>query len=92
MTQINAYLNFNGNCRDAMNFYKECLGGELALQAVEGSPIEAQCPPAIKNQVLPCFINEGRHITDGLRYGRTRWIYQRKYDVAFTELQQRRRN
>ncbi len=52
MTQINAYLNFNGNCRDAMNFYKECLGGELALQAVEGSPIEAQCPPAIKNQVL----------------------------------------
>jgi PhnB protein len=52
MTQINAYLNFNGNCRDAMNFYKECLGGELALQTVEGSPIEAQCPPAIKNQVL----------------------------------------
>lgn len=52
MTQINAYLNFNGNCREAMNFYKECLGGELALQTVEGSPIEAQCPPAIKNQVL----------------------------------------
>jgi PhnB protein len=52
MTQINAYLNFNGDCRDAMNFYKECLGGELALQTVEGSPIEAQCPPAIKNQVL----------------------------------------
>jgi PhnB protein len=52
MTQINAYLNFNGNCREAMNFYKECLGGELALQTVEGSPIEAQCPPAMKNQVL----------------------------------------
>jgi PhnB protein len=52
MTQINAYLNFNGNCREAMNFYKECLGGELALQTVGGSPIEAQCPAAMKNQVL----------------------------------------
>lgn len=52
MTQINAYLNFNGNCREAMSFYKECLGGELSMQTVEGSPIEAQCPSAIKHQIL----------------------------------------
>ena len=52
MTQISAYLNFNGNCREAMEYYKECLGGELSLQTVAGSPIEAQCPAAMKNQVL----------------------------------------
>jgi PhnB protein len=52
MAQINAYLNFDGNCRDAITFYKECLGGELALQTVEGSPIEAQCPAAMKHQIL----------------------------------------
>lgn len=52
MTQINAYLNFDGNCREAMSFYKECLGGELALQTVEGSPIEAQCPAGIKHHIL----------------------------------------
>src|SRR5215203_5117932 len=52
MTQINAYLNFDGNCRDAMTFYKDCLGGELMLQTVEGSPIEVQCPAAIKHQIL----------------------------------------
>jgi len=52
MTQINAYLNFDGNCREAITFYKECLGGELALQTVEGSPIEAQCPAAMKHQIL----------------------------------------
>jgi PhnB protein len=52
MTQINAYLNFNGNCIDAMTFYKECLGAELDMQTVEGSPIEAQCPAAMKNQIL----------------------------------------
>jgi PhnB protein len=52
MTQINAYINFDGNCREAMKFYKDCLGGELALQTVEGSPIEAQCPAEIKHQIL----------------------------------------
>lgn len=52
MTFINAYLNFDGNCREAMNFYKDCLGGELALQTVEGSPIEAQCPTGIKHHIL----------------------------------------
>jgi PhnB protein len=52
MTQINAYITFNGNCRKAMEFYKECLGGELILQTVGGSPIEAQCPAAMKDHIL----------------------------------------
>jgi PhnB protein len=43
-----------------MNFYKECLGGELALQTVEGSPIEAQCPGAMKHQILHAsLMNDG---------------------------------
>jgi PhnB protein len=52
MTQIFAYINFNGNCREAMTFYKECLGAELTIQTVEGSPIEAQCPAGMKDQVM----------------------------------------
>ena len=52
MTQISAYLNFNGNCREAMSFYKNCLGGELSLQTVEGSPMEAGCPSGVKHQIL----------------------------------------
>jgi PhnB protein len=37
MTQINAYLTFNGNCREAMVFYKEYLAGEMTMQAVNQS-------------------------------------------------------
>jgi PhnB protein len=44
MTQINAYLNFNGQCREAMTFYQECLGGELTLQRVAESPMAVQLP------------------------------------------------
>ncbi len=52
MTRINAYVGFNGKCREAMTFYKECLGGELTLQTLEGSPMEAQCPARLKNHIL----------------------------------------
>jgi len=65
MTQINAYLNFNGNCRDAMTFYKNCLGGELMLQTVEGSPIEAQCPAGLKHQILHSSLTKNALILMG---------------------------
>jgi PhnB protein len=51
MAQANPYINFNGNCKEAMNFYKECIGGELTLMPVAGTPIEAQCPPAMADQI-----------------------------------------
>ncbi len=31
MKQVIAYLNFDGNCRQAMSFYNQCLGTELEL-------------------------------------------------------------
>ena len=52
MTQINAYLNFNGNCRQAMEFYKNCLGGDLFLQSIKDTPMEAQCPAGKENEIL----------------------------------------
>ncbi|HSU49587.1 MAG TPA: VOC family protein [Segetibacter sp.] len=52
MTQINAYVGFNGKCREAMTFYKECLGGDLTLQTIESSPIAAQCAPTMQHQIL----------------------------------------
>lgn len=29
MKGFNPYLNFNGNCREALNFYKDSLGGNI---------------------------------------------------------------
>ena len=46
MKQVNAYLNSDGNCRQAMKFYEECLGAELELatfgQMPGNTPKEAQ--------------------------------------------------
>ena len=52
MMQINSYLTFNGNCREAMNFYKECLGGELILQVIGESPLADKMPPQMKEYIL----------------------------------------
>lgn len=51
-TQINTYLTFNGNCREAMMFYKECLGGALTLQTVAESPLAEQMPAKMKAGIL----------------------------------------
>ena len=52
MARLNPYLTFNGNCREAMNFYKECLEGELTLTVVRDSPAASQVPPQMQDQLL----------------------------------------
>jgi PhnB protein len=49
---LETYLTFNGNCREAMNFYKECLGGELWFQTIGESPMSAHMPPQMKDSIL----------------------------------------
>lgn len=40
MKQLNPYLAFAGTCREALNFYKDCLGGEiLAMSTFGESPM-----------------------------------------------------
>lgn len=52
MTQINAYLTFNGNCREAMTFYRDCLGGVLSLQTIGESPLADKMPKEMKDCIL----------------------------------------
>ncbi|MEN7550612.1 VOC family protein [Rapidithrix thailandica] len=59
MIQINPYICFNGKCREAMNFYQECLGGELSFQTIGESPMAAQCPEGIQDQILHSMLANG---------------------------------
>ncbi|RYD82838.1 MAG: VOC family protein [Sphingobacteriales bacterium] len=51
MAQVNPYFNFNGNCREAMNFYKDCIGGELKIMSVSDTPMAEQMPD-MKDNVM----------------------------------------
>lgn len=52
MTNLNVYLTFSGNCREAMTFYKECIGGELSFQTIGESPLSDKMPEQMKNCIL----------------------------------------
>ena len=60
MAQLNPYLNFENNCREAMNFYKDCFGGELVLQTVAEMPeMASQMPPQMKDKILHSTLTSG---------------------------------
>lgn len=60
MANILAYLTFNGNCRQAMTFYHQCLGGELQFQTIGESPIADKMPPAMKDSILHSTLTNGQ--------------------------------
>ncbi|MBI2731163.1 MAG: VOC family protein [Sphingobacteriales bacterium] len=62
MTQINPYLNFNGNTREAMSFYQQCLSGELVMQKIAESPMAAQVPSEMGAKILHSSLTNDRII------------------------------
>ena len=38
MKEFQTYLNFNGNCRQAMEFYAKCLGADLQVMPFSEGP------------------------------------------------------
>ena len=52
MAKLNPYLNFNGRCTEAMNFYKGIFGEDLQLMLAGDSPAKDQMPPEMHNQVM----------------------------------------
>ena len=61
MSSIYTYFTFNGNCRQALSFYKACLGGELRLQTVGDSPMAEYLPDYMQR-----FVLHGSLISDSL--------------------------
>lgn len=59
MAKLVPYLYFNGECEKAMNFYKDCFGGELQLMRAEGSEMEARVPPESRKRIIHASLAEG---------------------------------
>lgn len=60
MKRIDAYLFFDeNNCRDAFNFYHECLGGDLFFMTVGESPVADKMPPHMAGLVLHACLSIG---------------------------------
>ena len=48
MKTVTTYLNFDGNCRQAVSFYQQCLGTELELNPYPDASGQPSADPAAK--------------------------------------------
>jgi len=65
LSTIHPYLTFNGNCREAMTFYQQCLGGELVFQTIAESPLSGKMPKRTKDFILHSTLTNGKLVLMG---------------------------
>ncbi len=71
MPTVNPYLIFDGQCKEAMRFYQQCLGGDLQLQTVGESALAEQMPPAYKDAILHSSLRTKQWVLMGSDMHRT---------------------
>ncbi len=69
MTTLTPYLLFDGNCRQAMEFYKSCLGGELTQLLVKDSPVKDTMPASEHEKIL-----NARLVSENLDLSASDWL------------------
>ncbi len=58
--QIQPYLNFNGRCEEAIEFYRKAIGAEVAmLMRFKDSPDPSMCSPGSENKVMHACLRIG---------------------------------
>ena len=65
MNRIITYLTFNGNCKEAMVFYQQCLGGELSVQTIGESHRAESLPKEMRKYVLEAALTRGNMVIKG---------------------------
>lgn len=58
------YLNFNGNCREAMSFYADLFGADITMMSTFGeTEMAAHVPPEAHERIMHAAINvNGRRL------------------------------
>jgi PhnB protein len=62
MKEFNTYLNFNGNCREAMEFYAKCLGADLQVIPFSEGPAEMHKEMKDSDKVLHARLSKGTQV------------------------------
>jgi PhnB protein len=64
--QINAYLNFNGNCAEAFSFYEKCFGGKIEMMMThKDAPPDMQMSPEWKDKIMHVRMSVGSAVLLG---------------------------
>lgn len=69
MITLSTYLLLDGSCKEAMEFYHSCLGGELSISLVRETPMAAMFPPEMHNRVISSSLK-----SDGISLSASDWM------------------
>ena len=90
MATTNVYLNFNGNCEEAFNFYKSVFGGEFGYLGRFGEMPESEeykVSEADKNKIMHVSLAIGNSILmgsdTGEEYGKS-FVQGNNFSVSVT--------
>ncbi|MEU5262308.1 VOC family protein [Amycolatopsis sp. NPDC021455] len=70
MAELTPFLLFDGNCAEAMQFYRQCLGGELTVVRVADTPMKEQLPPEQHGKVTYAHLSSGN-----VSFSATDWLH-----------------
>jgi PhnB protein len=63
---MHPYLAFDGNCKEAFQFYEACLYGKIVMMMTNGeSPMAAQTPAEQHGRIMHVSLAWGNHILAG---------------------------
>jgi PhnB protein len=70
MMNVMPFLLFDGNCAEAMEFYKACLGGDLALTKLGDTPMKEQMPVEKHGRITYAHLKSG-----DIEFSATDWLH-----------------
>ena len=60
---LSTYLRFDGNCREAFEFYRSVFGGEFSVtQTFAGGPLDTPVPEEIKDRIMHISLPVGSSV------------------------------
>jgi PhnB protein len=71
MVKLDLCIHFNGNCREAMDFYHRCLGGNLQLLTFAQSPMVSQVPESMRDKIIHSRLEADGMVIDADDVNRT---------------------
>ncbi len=71
MATLTPFLLFDGNCAEAMAFYREVLGGELSLTTLGETPTADEAPAEQHHKVVYSHL-----VNDGIEFSAVDWLHQ----------------
>ena len=64
--KLNPYLAFDGQCREAFEFYAQALGGTIAfMQTMGESPMAEHTPPEAHGRIMHVTLHIGDEVLQG---------------------------